>query len=207
MSGGRGDPLRAFATSGIVPGPHLDFVQFWDLRANIHGLCCVRWWAVPLLGHRTPGTGSHLRATGLCVVVGLALSCHRTAIREAFRSLYRGFSKSLHFVIPLQTNATRTPDSDSNATRRLKCYSDSGLGLWTRTLVPTTQPHQKSSRKHRPGMYTARSITPDACTAGPARSAARAATSPASRGPRSSNGRPHRVVVARSIRCLLNLFG
>ena len=118
MSGGRGDPLRAFATSGIVPGPHLDFAQFWDLRANIHGLCCVRWWAVPLLGHRTPGTGSHLRATGLCVVVGLALLCHRTAIREAFRSLYRGFSKSLHFVIPLQTNATRTPDSDS------------GLGLW-----------------------------------------------------------------------------
>ena len=84
VSGGRGDPLRAFATSGIVPGPHLDFVQFWDLRANLLGLCCVRWWAVPLLGHRTPGTGSHLRATGLCVVVGLALSCHRTAIREAF---------------------------------------------------------------------------------------------------------------------------
>ena len=42
MSGGRGDPLGPFATSGIVPGPHLDFVQFWDLRANLLGLCCVR---------------------------------------------------------------------------------------------------------------------------------------------------------------------
>ena len=97
MSGGRGDPLGAFATSGIGPGPHLDFAQFWDLRANQLGLCCVRWWAVPpLLGHQTPGTGSHLKATGLCVVVGLALSCHRTAIREAFRSLYRSFSNA-HF--------------------------------------------------------------------------------------------------------------
>ena len=94
VSGVRGGPLCAFVTLGIGPCPHLDFAQFWDLRANLLGLCCVRWWAVPLLGHQTWGTGTQTLEgywtlsrcrTGLVVPPDSNQGSFSTPSTEAFR--------------------------------------------------------------------------------------------------------------------------
>ena len=112
MSGGRGDPLGAFATSGIVPGPHLDFVQFWDLRANLLGLCCVRCGQCR---SSTSNTGN-----------GESLKGYRTLRRCRTGLVVPPDSNQGSFSIPLQRLFEEFAFRDTPPN---KCYSDSGLGL------------------------------------------------------------------------------